>query len=653
MSIVKMRHFELLGLEADCKTILGLLQRAGCVQVDEPEKPEDFSELQRRRSGELQQTCADLATLKSAIDSLVRFSEKKRSIFTPRPLVGAKRFFDEQKLVEALETAEELCMQSKKITALNAEEGRLQNRMATLQPWSALDIPLNTPPLRSLNIVFGVIPAAASLDELDRTLAGEAELAEVFLSSIDSDQQYLCVMYHPAVEETVTGVLKSFAFGRMAFKDVDGTAEENLLLLRKRLEELRQERESIQKGISDYASVREDLELACDHLGVTAAREEAAELLLSTGKTFYLKGWIPAPAVEPLQKALSAHDCALAFEEPGEEDEPPILLRNNSFTRPFMMVSKMYAMPMYRNTDPNPLISVFYALFFGMMFADVAYGLILIAISLFVTKKLKPKGPMVRYMFPLMGLCGGASILWGVIFGSFFSDIIEVVAKTYFGAPADFLLQGGVWKLVDPMVHPEYVLIVAVVLGVIHLLFGMGVKAYLLCRDKKPLDALFDVGSWWLLFAGFAVLALGGTFWVMVAGFAALILTQGRRSKSIGGKLGMGLVSLYDLTGYLSDVLSYSRLMALGLTGGVLGSVFNIIGSMMGGANIVFGTLGFIAIFLVGHVLNFGINIIGTYVHAARLQYVEFYNKFYESGGKEFAPLNLTTKYVDIEGVDY
>lgn len=657
MAIVKMKHIRLLALQKDRTRILSMLQRESCVQIEES-VPDGDGALARLRTGELSEWRGKLAVVKSALDSLQKLAGAKRSMFTPRPEVDLGRFMSPEHLEAALETAEEIGNLAKKVTALASEKGRLQNRRETMSPWLPIGLPLDIRPRPSLDIAFGVIPLQAELEELRRVLAEEAGLAEVFYSASDNESQYLCVMCHPSVSETVYGILKSFSFSKMTFKDVQGTARENTAQIEARIAEIDLEREAISRGIADFAARREDLELAFDTISTHCAREEAAERLLSTEAVFYLEGWVDEPSAARVSELLSDYDCATEFADPGDEEEPPILLKNSRIVRPFHMVTKMYALPKYRNIDPNPLIAPFYAIFFGMMFADVAYGAILLAISLFVTKKLKPKGPMVRYMFPLMGICGVASMVWGVIYGSFFADIIEQVAKLYFGAPDTF----AVPKLIDMMGEPVIVLFVAIALGVIHLITGMAIKFYILCRDGKPWDAVMDVGSWWLLFAGIAVIALTGVPWVMVAGFAALILTQGRHSKSIAGKIGGGFASLYDLTGYLSDILSYSRLMALGLAGGVLGSVFNTMGGMLGGiyqgfenpflrvVMFIVGLALFFAIFAFGHVFNMGINVIGTYVHAARLQYIEYFNKFYESGGKEFSPLEITAKYVDVKG---
>ncbi|MEG0765599.1 MAG: V-type ATP synthase subunit I, partial [Pseudoflavonifractor sp.] len=291
--------------------------------------------------------------------------------------------------------------------------------------------------------------------------------------------------------------------------------------------------------------------------------------------------------------------------------------------------------------DPNPLIMPFFVFFFGFMFADLGYGIILMLASLFIQKKMKPKGTM-GYMMGLMFECGAASAVIGFFTGGFFSDSIKTVCTMMDWAVPNipFLTSG---PLLDVTNDPLTVLIFCMAVGVVQLITGMAVNAYMLIRDGHWFDALCDVGTWWLVFAGIAVFAITGNWYVIAAGGVAIVLTQGRNGKGIFGKFSGILGSLYNnITGYFGDVLSYSRLMVMMLAGSVIGSIFNLLGSMPGNIFV------FAVVFVVGHIFNMGLNVIGTYVHASRLQYLEFFGKFYKEGGKPFQPLNLNTKYVDI-----
>lgn len=301
------------------------------------------------------------------------------------------------------------------------------------------------------------------------------------------------------------------------------------------------------------------------------------------------------------------------------------------------MVVEMYSLPAYNGVDPDPLIWPFFVFFFGLMFADVGYGLIMLIACLVIQKKYKPKKTM-GYICGLGILLGISTTICGALTGGFFGDAIPVIAENFFGKEVEM------WSLVSPLENPMTILYFGIGLGIVHMFFGMCVKIYMGFRDGEAMEALLDVVPWWLFLGGIAVLALTGSTVLIWIGVASLVLTQGRHKNGIIGKLFGGVVSLYDVTSWLGDILSYSRIMALMLATTVIASVVNILGSLPG--NII----AFVLIFAFGHIFNLGINIIGTYVHAARLQYLEFFGKFYKDGGVPFKPLAYDTKYVDIVG---
>jgi V/A-type H+-transporting ATPase subunit I len=259
-------------------------------------------------------------------------------------------------------------------------------------------------------------------------------------------------------------------------------------------------------------------------------------------------------------------------------------------------------------------------------------------------KKLEP---MKRKTFRMFFFCGISTTFWGIMYGSFFGDAIPTIAEKFFGASVTL---NPVW--IDPVSEPLTLLIFSVALGLVQILVGLFIKMYMLLRQKRVVEAVCDVGLWIAVLLGIAVLAGGMGLGIdalfnvgaviACAGGVGLVLTQGRSKKGIIAKLFGGIVSLYDITSYVSDALSYSRLMALGLTTSVIASVVNILGSMGSG---VVGAIMFILVFAAGHLLNFAINMLGAYVHTNRLQYVEFYSKFYEGGGRKFEPLAMETKY--------
>ena len=340
-----------------------------------------------------------------------------------------------------------------------------------------------------------------------------------------------------------------------------------------------------------------------------------------------------------LRGALDDFACAYEVSEPEESEygEVPVQLKDNALTEPLNMVTEMYSLPAYGTLDPNPLMAPFFVLFYGIMMADMGYGLLMILAALVIRKKYKPKGGM-GHFFMLLLECGVSTFLFGALTGGFFGDFLTQLVSmlrpgTTFALP----------KLFDPLDDIMAILIGSLCLGAVQIITGMTISFIEKCRRGKYLDALFEEVTWWIVFAGGALAVLGKTMLVLWFGCALVLLGPLVQGKGMGKLTGI-FSSLYNhVTGYFSDVLSYSRLMALMLAGSVIAQVFNMLGTLPG------STVLFILIAMAGNALNFGLNLLSCYVHDLRLQCLEFFGKFYVDGGKPFRPLTYQTKYVDIE----
>ncbi len=315
---------------------------------------------------------------------------------------------------------------------------------------------------------------------------------------------------------------------------------------------------------------------------------------------------------------------------------------------PAESIVEMYAMPGPGDIDPTPLMSFFFYLFFGMMFSDAAYGLLLIFGTWWLQKAYRPDPPMAANL-RLFRNCGVSTFLWGLVFGSFFGDAPAVIANHYFGTN---------WKmpaLIDPINDAMTLMVISIVFGLVQIMTGIGAKFYVLWKNGDRTGAIFDCGFWLLLLTGVALLAAGMVaqpvlqtigIGLMIASAVGLVLTQGRDKKG-PMKLLSGFASLYDVTGYVSDLMSYTRLLALGLTTGVMGQVFNTLSTMFGTG--IVSIIPMLLVFLVGHAINFGLNALGAYVHTIRLQYVEMFSKFYEGGGRKFRPFAFHSEYTTLQ----
>lgn len=334
-----------------------------------------------------------------------------------------------------------------------------------------------------------------------------------------------------------------------------------------------------------------------------------------------------------------------------EDEEAPVLFKNNGFSKPVEEITATYSMPSKRDIDPNPIMAFFYYLFFGMMFSDAGYGILTMIGTGYLGFVKKYKPDFMKMFF----YCGISTTFWGFMYGSFFGDLIYRFSITFLGK--EFTLS-PIW--VDPAKEPLLLLIFSVLLGLIQILVGLGISFYMNWRAGDKKDAVYDIGSWILIISGVIVL-VGGIFLkasplttvgtvMAVLGALIVVLMKGRSNKNIIMRLFSGILGLYDITSYVSDALSYSRLMALGLATGVIAQVVNIMGTLAGKS--IIGAVMFVLVFIVGHLLNFAINMLGAYVHTNRLQYVEFYSKFYEGGGRAFKPLGMNTEYYNFKEKD-
>ena len=650
MAIVKMKRLRLIALRAEQKELLGRLLHVGCVEVTETDQrlaDPDWAALLKRDSANLGEVKAQTNGVSAALAALKKYAPVKSGLFIKRSDISEREFLSVEARSQALEAAGEINRRTQGIAQTHTRENRLTARRAALMPWVPLDLPLELTQTQATRLTYLTFPAAADPAALSAALSQEAPMAELFRAGSDKELLYYLLVCHKEEHAQALEALKPFSASTVNFKEFTGTPGENIAAIDGELDALRQERAALEKEIADFAPWRGRLQVTLDRMNQETAKAAAQEKMLTDGTVVFLEGWAACSQLDELERELGTFTCAYELAEPQEGETPPTLLKNPKWMQCMNMVTEMYSLPAYNGIDPNPLIFFFYIFFFGFMFADVAYGIIIFSISLAITKLYHPKKTM-GYMFQLGQYLGISTFICGIFTGGFFGNLLEVVYSTFLpnmdmpGWMATFC--AGI--AFNPVGAPMTALIAAICIGVVHLLTGQIIHIYMGFRDGAGLDGLLDVVPWWIVFAGIGCLALGVGPAVLIIGVLSLILTQGRHEKTLLRKLFGGVRSLYDITSWLSDVLSYSRLMALMLATGVIAQVFNTLGTL--GGRTVFGVILFVVVFLIGHVFNIGVNLIGTYVHAARLQYLEFFSKFYKEGGIPFRPLKYDTKYVDI-----
>ena len=670
MSIVKMKRLRLIALAQDRDALLSSLLHVGCVEISEPEElpqGEDGHPLLHRDAAGVAQAKAQLTALQHALEVLRKYAPYKTGMFTPRDTIGEKDLLDEKAMAAALSKAEAVNEHAKVIGQLNTREARLHTDQLALQPWSAYDLPLEDQGTKCVTILLGTVPNAVDFDAMAGAVAESAEASWLKLLSTDREQQYLEVIVHRSQEQAALETLRSYGFSFSQLKELTGTVAENIRRMDEEIRQVGQQRQQEQEAIRALGADRHELEICVDRVQQVLAKEDAKERLLAGGAIICLDGWASAPEVPALEKALKAFDCAYELTDPTPEEYPqvPVKLKNSVFSRCMNVVTEMYSLPAYDGVDPNGLMAPFYIFFFGFMFADLGYGLLLAGACLFIQHKVRPKGGFGQ-LIRLMTMCGVSSAVIGLLTGGFFSDfLVQFTGMLGLPQPAVPFLSvpegsGLPAPLLNVMEDPMTVLVFALAVGFVQIVVGMAVKFWMLCRDGQVWDAVWDVGTWWVIFAGIGLFALNLTGVSSVGSVAGIpvvlvlgclmLLAQGRSAKGFG-KVTAVIGAVYNgVTGYFGDILSYSRLMVMMLAGSVIGQVFNILGAMPGGGlPPAVGIPIFFVIFIVGHAFNIGLNVIGTYVHTSRLQYLEFFKQFYKEGGRPWRPLNIATKFVDIK----
>lgn len=642
MAIVKMKRLKLAAVKSEREELLRQLMLLGCVEIAEPEPiPEDseYACILNKETVGAYERKSDLDELCWGISLLDKYVPQKTKLLAPKSCVKRDSVMDETNLQHFLELAKKLDVTDDHIRTIDARQNNIRSNLESLEPWENMDVPLDLAETKNCYITPGMIPTNVELDDAYRAMDESGYEAHLFEISSDKNMHYVLLVAIKDRRQEITELLRGLGFSAALATDLHGTVQENIERLNGELAELEDKKKLLSAEIIAVAPVRDEMKLCADIMLSKLGQAESAEKLLYTQSAYIFDGWFPAEDEDKLNGILSSYDCAWETSEPTTEDYPsvPVKLKNNKFTRPLNMVTDMYSLPAYDGVDPNPLMMPFFVLFYGIMMADMGYGLIMVILGLIVTKHKKPSGTT-RNMFELMTLCGVSTFIMGVITGGFFGDAPFQIVKilnpdtTFTGLPSLF----------TPLNDTLYVLLGSMVLGVIQIVAGMIISFVKKTKDGHFWDGLMDEGSWWLVFAGIAVGALSGFWWIAIAGVASLICTQGRDKPTIAGKIIGGISSLYDITGFFGDILSYSRLMALMLAGSVIAQVFNILGAIPG--NIIF----FLVIFVIGQSLNFGLNLLGCYVHDLRLQCLEYFGKFYKDGGRPFKPLAINTNYFDV-----
>lgn len=643
-----MNKIYIYGLNEQRKKVLEYLHKSELMEISDFSAEENgFKRAETVKS--ISQFDSYIASATKALEILDEAKPKKTGMFYKRTRYDESKYsMTPDEVTRVNKYILDIINLKKKIAENTESVGKINLKQSQITPYMSLDIPMNSKSTKTTKIKLGMLDKKWSKEELINAL-NEAEIYAYHFEILSSDKQQTCIwfLYPKDEEEKILKFLRSINFTEPSFS----LSKRNTKAKYEKLEEDKQlilkENESLLKEIEHQTEYRDEIELFYDHLVMRREKYEALSNMGISKNFFVVMGYIPKKYYDGLKKELTEKfDVEVMAEEP-IEGEAPIAFSNNGFSAPVEGITSDYSMPSPDDIDPNPIMAIFYYLFFGMMFSDAGYGLLMmIACGILGFGNVMEKKK--RRAYKMFFYCGVSTTIWGILYGSFFGDMIDTIAKVFLNSPVRFKP-----ILLNPTEKPLELLIISVAFGMVHILAGLIIKFYMLWRKGEKVDAICDMGFWIVGLLGVCVFAggmgLGNDILnnvgiaMMIIGFGGILVTGGRNSKNIIGKLFGGVLSLYDITSYVGDALSYSRLMALGLATGVIASVINVLGSL-GGATVV-GVIAYIVISIFGHALNFAINCLGAYVHTNRLQYVEFYQKFYEGGGKKFKPFAMNTKY--------
>lgn len=647
MAIVKMNKFTLLTFESKKEKLLHRLQGFSNVEFinlqDENiiENNEAFQSLSKDEvDSNIAKYEEDLSKAKMTLDFLTSYMPKKSGL---KALEDDKENLTIDELEEAVKNInwDEIYAKVKEkedeLHSIESKITKLEGEIEVLTPWQALDISFEA--LNELETVSSFVGSISKQYEEQLTEALGTEYVEI-ISRGNNDTNILVVSLNERRDE-VLNILRGFGFSsfKSELNEVPKVAITNYA---HEIEELKSKTFFVKEEVASFEEDYKKMKLVYDYLMNAVLRYKASNNFLRTTNTVTIQGWCEVEKNDELQKICKEvlnDEYYISFEEVKEEEVEvvPVKLKNGLLSKTFESVTEMYSLPKYNELDPTPLLVPFYLIFFGMMVADVGYGLTMFAVAFCAIKflKLDKKNQDFARFFLYLSI---PTTIIGLIYGSFFGDAVKIPG------------------LISPTEDVNTLLVASLVFGVVQIFFGLGIKAYALIKSGKPKDALYDSGSWLITLISIGLLAgsmmLGWSpiiKYISIAGMAVgmiiIVLTGGRAEKTKGAQIGQGLYALYGITGYIGDLVSYTRLMALGLAGGCIASALNLLMQSLTG----FWVILIPVVFILAHVFNLLLSLLGAYVHTARLQYVEYFSKFYEGGGKAFTPFKASEKYMNLK----
>lgn len=655
MARLKMKRLSLAASMTDSKMIIDALQRLGAVELSEPEETEGFYTMDT--SASVSQTERYISVAENAAAVLDKYAPRKGSLtdfLKPRKELTAAQFAarsaDADKTLSvclAVNSAE------REMADCAAGITRCRTKLLQLAPWKSVDVPFTKMKSRHAGMIAGAFPKQYSREDVLNILAAALPDNEAVDCSVVSDspeQTCVLVLCMNADRTEVKNALRAAGMTQMTDNSPLSPAQ-RIQQYEKEIEKLEKKREELEASIKEKEPCRDDIDFLLDFLIIRKDKNSALSKVLMNSRIFVIEGWIPENRVDDLKGFIenSRVDAAYDIRDPLPDDDEPVKLKNGWLSAPVEDVTEMYSLPSKTDIDPTPFMSLLYYVFFGMMLSDAGYGLLIAGLTGALLLKYRNMESKWKNTLRKFFFCGVSTVFWGAMYGSWFGDFPNVVRHSFLG-----LTDVRIYLWTDPLQNIMKVLVFCFIIGLICLFWGEFLNGLKDIKQGHILDAICDTVPTYTTIIGIAPVFLKMfmpvpewmtkyNMYVLIAGVVLIVLTRGRHAPTVAGKITGGLAGLYNVfSGYLGDVLSFSRLLALGLSTGVVAQVINMLATLP--QNMALKIVMTVVVFPLGHLMNIAINAFGAYVHTNRLMFVEFFGKFYEGGGRAFSPLKANTK---------
>lgn len=657
MALARIKKIQLIASKKHKDKIMELLQNAAALQINEIPEDDGLKTEELRNLNKLQEIELDHANTEFAIKLLSSYAKKKSifsgpSSFSMEEVSRKAENFDHKKITEKCSDLEEKMVQAKN------EISNAHSEIINLKPWKNLEIPLNQiTGTDTAKVILGNVKMPG-FENAIRKIHKLSDLISTEIIEKDKVSVYLMIIFSRELEKEIRQMLSEIKFQEADLPDQKATVKEYIDDLENKIkiaEKTITETESEFKKLTKHL---EDLQISCDYFGWQLEKAETEKKIGATDYNFVINGWIPAKNLAKLEKDLAQiskeYDISEIPLKKGEE--PPVIIKNSNFMSPFEAVTKIYGLPKHNELDPTPFLAAYFIIFFGLCLTDAGYGLVMFIAMALILKFFK-LAEGIRKLVKLLMYGGIATFFIGAVFGGWFGLTTDQVPSVF-----TYIAENGekmfIFQKVNAITSPITVLILALAFGFIQVTMGVTIKFIHSLKEDNKKDAILDNGTWVFMLVGIGFFILSKALqlssvlqetakYLVISATVILILTQGRSKKNIIAKFFSGILSLYGLVGYMSDILSYSRILALGLATTIIGLAVNTVTDLAGGLPYI-GWLLMIIVFIGGHLFNLLINALGAFIHSGRLQFVEFFTKFMEGGGAEFKPFSKKTKYIFI-----